>query len=76
MDARPSDSIALALRMKAPIFAAAELLTEDLEIPTSEESPSEGTKKPPRKPTPEERADHLRRFIEEIDPEDFGKYEI
>ncbi len=72
VDARPSDSIALALRMKAPIFAAAELLTEDLD--TVDAGGSETDAAPPREPSPEERADSVRRFIEEIDPEDFGRF--
>ncbi len=73
VDARPSDSIALALRMKAPIFASSELLTDDLDTPDPQESEGEEDDTP-RPPTPDERADSARRFIEEIDPEDFGKF--
>ena len=59
IDARPSDSIAVALRCQAPLFVADKLLAE----PGEQEEPS-----------PEEKADQLRRFLENLDPEDFGKY--
>ena len=59
IDARPSDSIAVALRCQAPIFVNDKLLAE----PGEQEEP-----------TDEERAAELRRFLENLDPEDFGKY--
>jgi bifunctional DNase/RNase len=59
IDARPSDSIALALRTKAPVFVAEELLREQ---PDAEEL------------SEDERAEALRKYLDELDPEDFGKF--
>lgn len=59
IDARPSDSIAVALRTGADIFVNEKLLAE----PGEQEEPTE-----------EEKAQELRRFLENLDPEDFGKY--
>jgi len=59
IDARPSDSIALALRAKSPIFIAEELLREQPD--TAEMSD-------------DERAEALRRYLDDLDPEDFGKF--
>ena len=59
IDARPSDSIAVALRCGADIFVNERLLNE----------PGEQDE-----PTAEEKAQELRKFLENLDPEDFGKY--
>ncbi|HSM04811.1 MAG TPA: bifunctional nuclease family protein [Longimicrobiales bacterium] len=80
VDARPSDSIAVALRMDAPIFAAEELLNrvrmemldgddvpEDEPVDLTGSAPAE---EGPRGMTPSELQDHLRR----LDPEDFGRF--
>src|SRR5215470_7206081 len=58
VDARPSDSIAIALRAKAPIFVDDRLLEHQPQLEKSEE----------------EKAEELRRYLENLDPEDFGKY--
>jgi bifunctional DNase/RNase len=58
VDARPSDSIAVALRCKAPIYVSEKLLEQQ----------------PQAEQTPEDKAEELRRFLEDLDPEDFGKY--
>jgi len=71
VDARPSDSIALAIRAGAPLLAARELLSQEIDqmLPEPpEEIPSEPSM------TPEDRADQLQRRIESIRPEDFGRY--
>ena len=60
VDARPSDSLAVALRCGADIFVNEKLLSE----PGEQEEP-----------TPEQKAQELRNFLENLDPEDFGKYE-
>jgi hypothetical protein len=64
IDARPSDSIALALRARAPIFVADQVFQSsarsDIRI--------RGEK------TPEEKAEDLRRYLEGLNPEDFGKW--
>jgi len=76
VDARPSDAIALALRAKAPIFVNEELLQE----PPREVAVEEGGEEPPEEPegeaSDEEKAEQLRRFLEKLNPEDFGKFQI
>lgn len=61
VDARPSDGIALAVRARAPIFASDELLADA--------AGASG-------PGPDQRldADHLKRYLENLDPQDFGKF--
>ena len=73
VDARPSDSIAIALRTQAPLFVNEELLQEppgegsELEPPPSD---------PPAPPTEQDKAEQLRRFLEKLNPEDFGKFQM
>jgi uncharacterized protein len=69
IDARPSDSIALALKTKAKIYAAEELLTDELDRLIQSEGPAKAPEQ-----TDEQRAEELRRFIENQNPKDFGKY--
>ncbi len=69
IDARPSDSIALALKAKAKIYAAEELLSDELDRLIQAEGPAKAPE-----PTDEQRAEDLRRFIENLNPKDFGKY--
>jgi bifunctional DNase/RNase len=64
VDARPSDSIALALRCNAPIFTAEELLERSSEA-SSSGAPSEPGQDP----------DALRRYLEKLDPQDFGRFQ-
>jgi bifunctional DNase/RNase len=76
IDARPSDTIAVALRTKAPIFVNETLL----QPPPSKEAESDDEPPPPDEPerplTDEEKAEQLRRFLEKLDPEDFGKFQM
>jgi bifunctional DNase/RNase len=65
IDARPSDSIAIALRSHAPIFIVDKLFEKSME-PQAMGSPPEKS--------PEEKAEELRHFLEELRPEDFGKW--
>jgi bifunctional DNase/RNase len=69
IDARPSDSIAIALRFSAPIFAHESLLSDALieEIEAGSESEEGGPETPM---TPEE----LKEYLENMRPEDFGKF--
>jgi bifunctional DNase/RNase len=60
IDARPSDSIALALRTKAAVFVTEDLLREPTVDQLSED----------------ERAEALRRYLDEMNPEDFGKFPL
>jgi bifunctional DNase/RNase len=64
LDARPSDSIALALKTGCPIFVNAELF---------EERPESSEDAPPPMPTDRE---SLRERLKKINPEDFGKYSL
>ncbi len=61
IDARPSDSIALALKLGAPIFAEESLFNL-----------REGEQKTELSNDPESLADRLKK----INPEDFGKYSL
>ncbi len=71
IDARPSDSIALALRARAPIYVNDKLLQPP---PKAEEGG--GPEQPPRELTEEEKAEQLRRYLEKLNPEDFGKFNL
>lgn len=64
IDARPSDSIALALKTKAKIFVNEELFSLKADDSTSG---------PPPMPTDPE---SLRERLKRINPEDFGKYQL
>ena len=67
IDARPSDSIAVALRLKTPIFTS-ETLLEHTAIDTGD-APGAGAT-----PTPQLDADALKSYLQNLDPEDFGKF--
>ncbi len=77
IDARPSDSIAVALRAKAPIFVNEKLLQPPPQ-PEEEEAKAEGeaSEEPARELTEEEKAERLRRYLEKLNPEDFGKFQL
>jgi bifunctional DNase/RNase len=71
VDSRPSDGIALALRCKAPIFVSDELLTNAvLEESDAVEEPEPDTQFHPM--TPEQ----LKAYLENLRPEDFGKFRL
>lgn len=65
VDARPSDSIALALRLSAPIFTSDELL---------DQSGVEAEEPQDPEPTNHLDADKLKQYLEKMDPQDFGKF--
>lgn len=67
LDARPSDAIAIALRLGAPIFAASELLSSDSDdqslaspLPTAADS--------------DLTSEQLKEYLAALRPEDFGKF--
>jgi hypothetical protein len=62
VDARPSDSIALALRCNAPIFTSEELLEHAGDGSRDHPAPEAGD------------PDALRRYLEKLDPQDFGRF--
>jgi bifunctional DNase/RNase len=63
LDCRPSDAIALATRAGAPLFVAESVLADAgvLEEDDGEVDPEEA----------EEKVEEFRRFLDEVDPEDF-----
>lgn len=74
IDARPSDAIAVALRLSAPIFAEESLLADELD--EDEEGPLE-LPGPPGDAEQEEselRKEQLKAYLENLRPEDFGKF--
>jgi bifunctional DNase/RNase len=84
IDARPSDSIAVALRLSAPIFAAESLLVEPAEATDDDDADEEeGDSSTPDFSTPEVEsaqddaelsAEQLKAYLENLRPEDFGKF--
>ena len=78
VDARPSDSIAVALRAEAPLYVNEELLQSPPERPAVSDEPDEPSGPPaPEAPlTEEQKAEQLRRSLENLDPEDFGKFQM
>lgn len=65
MDARPSDAIAVALRMKAPIFVAKKVIDKSRKIDLSKEGTDEQSRK-----------QKWAEILENLSPEDFGKYKM
>ena len=79
VDARPSDSIAVALRAEAPLYVNEELLQSPPERPAVSDDPDDpsGPGESPEAPlTDEQKAEQLRRYLENLDPEDFGKFQM
>lgn len=80
VDARPSDSIAIALRTKATIYVNEELMQPP---PPGEEAmfdpgppPPPGPDQPSAEPEAGDDAERLRRYLEKLNPEDFGKFQM
>jgi len=77
VDARPSDSIAVALRLAAPIFAQESLLTRPSDDGDADDSSSGDM---PTEPPPADRdelsAQQLKAYLENLRPEDFGKFNL
>jgi len=84
IDARPSDGIAIALRLGAPILAAEELLVDPGEETGTEEDEVDATpdfgitvessKADAQMSDAELTAEQLKRYLETLRPEDFGKF--
>jgi len=84
IDSRPSDSVALALRAAAPIFAAEGLLGR---TPLEIDEPDDHDPNPPWMPLEDEESveaapesegpvggEKLRDYLKSLDPEDFGRF--
>ena len=61
IDSRPSDAIAVALRTDAPIFVDQDVITRAKSVDMTREAGE---------------SDRLRQWLEKLDPEDLGKYEM
>ncbi len=61
LDSRPSDAIALALRAEAPIFVEQSVLEQARTLDSNDDLPD---------------SERLRQWFENLDPEDFSKYEM
>ena len=73
VDARPSDSIAIALRLGAAIYAEESLLTDPDE--EEEEEDDDAPSFPTQADAAEDlSAEQLKRYLEALRPEDFGKF--
>ena len=83
IDSRPSDAIALALRVSAPIFVEERVISR-LGSAEEDEEASKAGKESRSSPvfisnlTPEDKFDKAKwaEFLESLDPEDFGKYKM
>jgi bifunctional DNase/RNase len=80
IDARPSDSIAVALRLSAPIYAAESLLvdpteeSEEGDDESSADEPDLGIGSSDARDEAELSAEQLKAYLENLRPEDFGKF--
>ena len=61
VDSRPSDAIALALRAEAPIFVEQDVISRARRTDTMRDAGE---------------SDRLRQWLEKLDPDDLGKYEM
>ena len=61
VDSRPSDAIALALRAGAPIFVEEEVISKAKSVDMTKEAGD---------------SDRLRQWLEKLDPDELGKYEM
>ena len=67
ISARPSDSIAIALRTGTPVFCAEEILAEaGIPVPESETNGTDEVEE-------EEEVERFREFLDQVTPEDFDK---
>lgn len=66
IDARPSDAIALALRASAPIFVDEKVIEKSRSIDVGSKIPD----------LEQLKDDKLKDFLENLSPEDFGKYKM
>ena len=61
IDSRPSDAIAIALRASAPIFVEEDVITKAKSVDMTKEAGD---------------SDRLRQWLEKLDPDELGKYEM
>ena len=70
VDARPSDAIALALRLEAPILVAEALFLDD------DDEGDGGDEPPPVDDGDPLSSDELKRHLAQLRPEDFGRFSL
>ena len=75
MDSRPSDAIAIALRLDAPMFASESLLVLPDDAEEDDESKSTFSAPPTHEGT-QLSAEQLKEHLEHLRPEDFGKFNL
>ncbi len=63
IDSRPSDAIAIALRVNAPIYVTEEVITKAKKVDMSQDGKLDSV-------------DKWKEWLENADPEDFGKYKM
>lgn len=79
VDARPSDSIAIALRLGAPIFARDSLLiavTDESDEEEADDAIDSDIAEPPTVSAQDLNAEQLKHYLENLRPEDFGKFSL
>ncbi len=65
VDARPSDALALSLRVKAPIYVSEEVINNSSQIDLKAEAEDKS-----------EKGKKWQEILENLNPEDFGKYKM
>jgi hypothetical protein len=79
VDARPSDSIAIALRMSAAIFTTDDLLENtSIEVADASDNPQDfitAEEKEGQSPASGLSAEELREYLRRMNPEDFGRFQ-
>jgi hypothetical protein len=76
VDSRPSDAIAIAVRLDAPIFAAESLLMLPEEDEEEESNESFSPPTAAERDASELSAEQLKAYLEHLRPEDFGKFNL
>lgn len=72
LDARPSDAIAIAIRFEAPIFVDDEVIQKS----KSKETESESESEPSEAVDTSEEGRKWADYLENLSPEDFGKFKV
>ena len=65
LDARPSDALAISLRVKAPVFVAEEVIKQSSRIDLKSEPQDKS-----------EKGKKWQEILESLNPDDFGKYKM
>ena len=73
IDARPSDSIAIALRLEAPLFTSEDLLSST-PIQVEQAEPTDVPSEPEEADDPQISAEKLQEYLKKLNPEDLGRF--